>query len=116
MLERALAVVTAFLLFALVALVFVNRELRSELAEHKAAYQVLAHSVKTQNDSILEAERKAAEAARRGAQARAEAAGAVVVAKRSAEALTRVLGAPRAPGPCPSVDALEVVRADLADR
>lgn len=87
-------------------------EARATLAEFRRAYDLLAQSVQRQNAAIQEAEGKAAEAARRGAQARAEAVPVVEAARRSADALAGELRGLRPPE-CPTAKAVEVVRGDL---
>lgn len=89
---------------------------RAETAEFRRAYDLLAQSTQRQSDSIRAAEKKAAEAAKIGARARADAAGAVQVATRSADALARVMAAPRPGGECPQAQAVGAVRADLAGK
>ena len=89
---------------------------RAEVAEFRRAYDLLAQSVARQNGAVLDMEAKAAEAARRGAEARSEAAGAVDVAKRSAEALARVMAGSRPASECPTKEAVDAVRADLAGK
>jgi len=86
---------------------------RAESAEFRRAYDLLAQSAQRQAQSIQLAEKKAAEAAQRGARARAEAAGAVEVATRSADALARAMAAPRPAGDCPQAAAARIVREDL---
>jgi len=87
---------------------------RLEAAEFRRAYDLLSQAVATQNAAVQAYEQKAAAAAQRGAQARREASGAIEVAQRHAEALERVLRAPRMASECPAGDALAVVRSDLA--
>lgn len=86
---------------------------RAEVAEFRRAYDLLSQSVQRQNEAVQEVERKAAEAARRGAQARSEAAGAVDVATRSAEALARVMAGAWPVSECQAGEAALVVREDL---
>lgn len=86
---------------------------RAEVAEFRRAYDLLAQSVQRQNEAVQEMEAKAKEAAQRGAQARSQAAGAVDVAKRSAEALSRVMAGARPASECPPGEAVKVVRGDL---
>lgn len=90
--------------------------LRARLAQCQSWTKTLEDKIDRQNAAVKELEDKAAAAARRGAQARVKAAGVVVAAKRSADSLERDLGAPRPATACPALDALEVVRADLAGR
>lgn len=85
---------------------------RAEIAEFRRAYDLLAQSVQRQNAAILEAEGKAAEAARRGAQARAEAEPVVAAAQKSADALAGAMRGLR-PAECPTKEAVRVVRDDL---
>jgi hypothetical protein len=82
-----------------------------DLEAMRGAYLLLAGSVQRQNDAVNEWERKAAEAAHRGAQARSEAAGAVDVAVRSAEALSRRMREPAGTN-CPAGEGLAIVRED----
>lgn len=87
---------------------------RRDLAKAESAYLLLEQSLRRQNDAVKDMERAATAAAARATQARREVAGAVDVAKRSAEALTRALVAPRPDVDCPANIAVETVRADLA--
>lgn len=86
---------------------------RLEVAEFRRAYDLLAQSVARQNAAVLDAEKKAEETRQRAARIRAEAAGAVDVATKSADALARVLAAPRPVVECPAAAALDTVREDL---
>lgn len=83
-----------------------------DLEAMRGAYLLLAGAVQRQNDAVHEWERKSAEAARRGAKARSEAAGAVDVAVRSAEALSRRMREPAGTN-CPAGEGLAIVREDL---
>jgi len=85
----------------------------SKLVEFKAAYTVLADRAKACSAGAYDAEQAAKRAAEKGLRARQEAAGAVEVATRSAEALGRALAAPRTGGACPQADAVRVTREDL---
>jgi hypothetical protein len=85
-----------------------------EVVEFRAAYNLLAERMRQQNDAVQEWERRAAQAAAAGRKARAEAAGAVEVAKRHADALGRAMAAPRPVGDCLPGEAVRVIRADLA--
>lgn len=86
---------------------------RAELAEYRHAYESLAQSIQRQNEQVRAWEQKAAEAGQRATKARTEAAGAVDVATRSADALARAMGAPRQASECLAADGIAVVRADL---
>lgn len=85
-------------------------------AEFEGAYKTLTRQIQVQNEAVQSLEKKAAAAAQRAAQARAKAAPATLVAAKSADALARVLEAPRAPSECPSGLALAAVRDDLRSR
>ena len=84
---------------------------RASLAEFQGAYNLLAAGVKRQNEAVQDLEAKGREAAERGARARAEAAGVVDVAVRSAEALARRMAEPAVTS-CPAGEGLAVVRED----
>lgn len=85
---------------------------RAELAEFRRAYDVLSVQVQTQAVAMSELERKAKEAAQRGAQARSEAQPKVEAAQKSADALAGAMRGLR-PAECPTKDAVRVVREDL---
>lgn len=82
-----------------------------DLEAMRGAYLLLAEKVKTQNAAMQELEAAGKEAAERGAKARAEAAGVVDVATRSAEALSRRMREP-ATTECPAGEGLAIVRED----
>ena len=82
---------------------------RLELAEYRSAYALLADRAKACSAGVHEAEQRAREAAEKGRRLRQEAAGAVEVATRSAEALGRAMASR---GTCS--EAVQTVRADLA--
>ena len=84
---------------------------RGDLVEFQGAYNILAAGVHRQNAAVHDLEAKGREAAERGAKARAEAAGVVDVAVRSAEALARRMREP-AVTECPAGEGLAVVRED----
>lgn len=88
---------------------------KAELAEFRRAYDVLSVQVQTQAAAMSELERKAKEAASRGAQARTEAKPVVVAAQKSADALAGAMRGWR-PAECPTKDAVRVVRDDLQSR
>ncbi len=87
---------------------------RAALERCQASYAVLLAAHDRQAAAVADLEAKAQEAARRGAVARREAQGAVDVATRSAEALSRVMAGSRPGGQCPTAEAARVVRKDLA--
>lgn len=87
---------------------------RAELAEFRRAYDVLSVQVQTQAAAMSELERKAKEAASRGAQARTEAKPVVAAAQKSADALAGAMRGLR-PVECPTKDAVRVVRDDLGN-
>jgi hypothetical protein len=87
---------------------------RAALEQCQQSYEVLLAAHDRQAAAVADLEAKAAEAALRGAVARREAQGAVDVATRSAEALSRVMAGARPGGECPTADAVGVVREDLA--
>lgn len=87
-------------------------EAKRDLEAMTGAYNLLAASVQRQNAAMQELEAAGKEAAERGARARAEASGAVDVAMRSAEALSRRMREPAGTN-CPAGEGLEVVREDL---
>lgn len=89
---------------------------KAERAEIKRAYEILTRSVQVQNEAIQTLEKKSAETARRAASLRAQAQGATQVARDKADALERVLAAPRPTSACPSAEAIVVVRDDLRGR
>jgi hypothetical protein len=82
-----------------------------DLEAMRGAYMVLAASVQRQNAALQELEAVAEAAAQRGAKARADAAGVVDVAMRSAEALAKRMREP-ATTECPAGEGLAVVRED----
>lgn len=84
---------------------------RNSLVEMTGAYNLLAAVVQRQNAAVNEWEQKATEATQRGAKARAEAQGAVDVAVRSAEALSRRMSEPAGTN-CPAGEGLAIVRED----
>ena len=104
----ALAIVGAFIGFSR----YQVNACRAELAEFRRAYDVLSVQVQTQAAAMSELERKAKEAASRGAQARTEAKPAVEAAQKSADALAGAMRGLR-PAECPTARAVEVVRGDL---
>lgn len=85
---------------------------RAENAEFKRAFDVLSVQVQTQAVAMSELERRAKEAAQRGAQARSEAQPVVEAAQKSADALAGAMRGVR-PAECPTKDAVRVVREDL---
>lgn len=85
-----------------------------EVAQFRGAYDLLAARVAEQNAAVQEWERRAALAAETGRRARAEAAGAVTMARQHADALTRAMAAPRVASECPVREAVQVIRADLS--
>jgi len=80
----------------------------AKVAEYRAAYETLADRAKACSAGAYEAEQAAQRAAAEGRRARSDAAGAVEVATKSAEALGRAM-AQR--GTC--ADAVQTVRNDL---
>lgn len=89
---------------------------RAKLAQFEGAYKALSRSVQVQNDAIQSLEKKSAETVQRAATLRAQAGAATQVAKTKADALERVLEAPRVASACPAFDAVKVVRDDLRSR
>ena len=85
---------------------------RADLAEHRAAYLLLADRVQQQAAAVEDLERQAAAAKRAGAQARAMAARVSAHANARADALALAVAAPAAPE-AGCNDALAVVRQDL---
>lgn len=82
-----------------------------DLEAMRGAYLLLAGAVQRQNAAMQELEAAGQEAAQRGAKARSEAAGAVDVAMRSAEALSRRMREPAGTN-CPAGEGLAIVRED----
>lgn len=82
-----------------------------DLEAMRGAYLLLAASVQRQNAAMQELEAAGKEAAAIGARARAEASGAIDVAMRSAEALSRRMREPAGTN-CPAGEGLAVVRED----
>ncbi len=85
---------------------------RAEVAEFRRAYDLLAQSVQRQNEAVNEWQRKATEAAQRGATARTQAQPVVDAAQKSADALAGAMRGMR-PAECPTAGAVKVVRDDL---
>lgn len=88
--------------------------IRIDLAESRRAYDLLADRARACSAGVQEAEQRAREAADKGRRARQEAAGAIQVATKSAEALGRAMAAPRPASACPVAEAVQTIRADLA--
>lgn len=84
-----------------------------DLAEYKAAYEILSRSVVTQNAEVNRWKDEAEKAKQRAATARTKAAPVVEASKRSSESLGAAMRGLR-PAECPTAKAVEVVRGDLA--
>jgi hypothetical protein len=86
---------------------------QAKLAEWAGAYEILTVKLEEQNAAVMRVEEESRRAVDKGRQARAEAQDAVDVARKSAEALGRVLTSPRPTVDCPESEAIKAVRADL---